>query len=455
MSHLLNILGPTTISLNSGKYMQLSYRPFTPKVTVQQIINALRNGGELPKVTRRNVEDEPAKILFIADDPDDFREMVREVEDAFLMAELYQERGLGAPVYVQHQPDGSTDIGRSEILTGRVEFDPGVLDMQWVNRKIEVTIFWTRRWYWELDEQELALSTGGVYTTGGQVVYNHSTTDPEVNWVKFTPEGGVLPAPVRIEIKNLVNDSSRNYTYYINHAVWSDLTTVGHILQGEAVASGGSTVVSATASGGGYRSVTWTGDTSQEVLTWTLSTALLNAMQGNYARMLARFVTITAGIWFKWKVKLEGSVIAETEEVLSTAEAIQDLDTLQLPPYLVGAGDLYPLTLTLCARKAGGGTIGLDFVQIGVLDGFRKLHPRTYGHQYNARLVDDGMLKLVYKDGAATAGKSGHYKGAGEITVWPNRLNTLYFLWTRETGAAAIDRTIQVRIYHRPRVLTF
>lgn len=454
--HELDLVADSTTNLvgASSPHLQLSYRPITPKVTAQQIINALQNGGELPLVTRRNIEDEVAKLLLVADDVADFQAIVQEIEDAFLQAELYQSRRLGSPVYVEFQPDGAAVAQRSEILTGRIEYDQRVLDMQWLNRKIEASIFWTRRWFWELPEVELALSTGGAPMTGGVTLYNHNSADPLRNFVSFTPPGGVIPAPIRLEITNTINTATRNYTYYINHAVHSNLSAVSHILEAEA-ATGGTAVAAATSSGGFYKTFTWAGDTSQEVGTWTLSTALLNALGGNYVRMLARFVSITAGTWLKWKIKLEATTIYESEELLTGTEALQDLDTLQLPPYLVGAGDLYPLTLTLCARKAGGGSFGLDFVQLSVLDGWRKLHPRTYGHQYGARLVDDGMLNLVYKDGAAVAGKSGHYKGEGKIEVWPNRTNFLYFLWTREDGTAAIDRTISVKAFYRPRLLTF
>lgn len=121
-------------------------------------------------------------------------------------------------------------------------------------------------------------------------------------------------------------------------------------------------------------------------------------------------------VWVRLRVKFSLTTIWEGPQVLlNTVYGLQDLGVLQLPPYLVGAGDIYPLNLVLYAQRAATGThsLSLDYVQLSPLDGWRKLSPRGYGLAYGVRLVDDGIEGQTYTDGWATAGKTGHYSGGG------------------------------------------
>lgn len=306
------------------------------------------------------------------------------------------------------------------------------------------------------------MSAQWVTNTAGVPVYNHTDDDGHGNYVEMQADevGGDLPAAVRLEMTNTYSSSNRASNLLMAHNVLSDPANLNHVLEAEA-ASGGTTVTGDGAcSGGGRKTLSWAGTAETEVLNWTLSTALLNACRGNYFRLIARFASVPAysDVWVRWRIKFSLTTIWEGPQMLlSTLFNLQDMGVLQLPPYLVGAGDIYPLNLVLSAQRNQSGThnLSLDFVQLSPLDGWRKLSPRGYGLAYGARLVDDGLEGLTYTDGWAAAGKTGHYIGSGErLAVWPNARQRLYFLHDTMTGSAAIDRLLTVKVFYRPRRLT-
>lgn len=270
---------------------------------------------------------------------------------------------------------------------------------------------------------------------------------------------GTLDTPLRLEITNAYNSASRAYNFMIGLNRLSDPEFFTHVLEAES-ASGGTTTADATCSNGNRKDCSWTGTGEAELLNWTLSTALLNMCAGNYFRQMLRFSSVAAytDCWVRFRIKLALTTIWESAPVkLDTAHSLQDLGVLQLPPYLVGAGDLYPLNLVLYAQRATAGThtLNMDYLQLFALDGWRKLAPRGYGLVYGARLVDDGIDDLIYTDGWPTAGKTGHYKGSGDRLMGrPGVVQRIVLLHDSDTGSAAIDRTLTVKAYYRPRRLT-
>lgn len=298
--------------------------------------------------------------------------------------------------------------------------------------------------------------------TSGVTVWNHDDSGTDHNNyldIAAAEVTGDLPAPLRLEITNWTNSTNRANNVFVAHNVLSDPANFSHMLEAEA-ASGGTTTADTTCSNDSRKALSWTNTAESELLTWTLSTAVLNACRGNYFRLLARFATTPAytDLWVRVRIKFSLTTIWEGPQVLlNNVYNLQDLGVLQLPPYLVGAGDIYPLNLVLYGQRNVSGThsLSLDFVQLSPLDGWRKFSPRGYGLAYGVRLVDDGIEGQTYTEGWATAGKTGHYIGSGErIMVWPNARQRLYFLHDGISGVAAIDRTLRVQGFYRPRRLT-
>jgi len=193
-----------------------------------------------------------------------------------------------------------------------------------------------------------------------------------------------------------------------------------------------------------------------DLLTWTLSTELLNKLAGRYVRIIGNITgSVSSSTWLRFKVKFALTTIWEGPLTLLGTISLQELVSMRLPPYLVGAGDLYPLDLVLSAKSSVSHSFELDFLQLTPLDGWRKLTHKGYGLGYEARIVDDAIDGYLYTDGWTPAGKTGHYVGYGEpILLQPGKLQRLYFLHMPQAGSFVIYRTLSVKIYYRPRRLT-
>ncbi len=280
---------------------------------------------------------------------------------------------------------------------------------------------------------------------------------PVCNYVEIA-EGDVegdLPGAARIEITNNYDSATRCGYIWIGHNVESDPANFEHILEAED-ASGETTKDSYFLSGNQYKDCAWEGSTEVDLLTWTLSTELLNKLAGRYVRIIGNITgSVSSSTWLRFKVKFALTTIWEGPLTLLGTISLQELVSMRLPPYLVGAGDLYPLDLVLSAKSSVSHSFELDFLQLTPLDGWRKLTHKGYGLGYEARIVDDAIDGYLYTDGWTPAGKTGHYVGYGEpILLQPGKLQRLYFLHMPQAGSFVIYRTLSVKIYYRPRRLT-
>lgn len=459
MAHGLRIVSNTTVDLNAPPATALAeYTPRTPETQSINADNSLRDGGEIPLVTRRNVTE--TAVIFVDNlTPAGISAIVQSLEAMMLQAERRQKRQKGQRVYVEFQPHGSGEWWRSELLTGRVELGENTLAALWWQGRAFINISWTRRFYWERStEVAVPLSnSSGSNVTAGLTVSNHSDGGHE-NFVNIDGDDidGVMPAPMRLELTNTYNNASRAYNIYVVQNVNSNPLTFPHILEAEAATTGGTTVANVAYSNGSAKTLSWAGSAETELLRWTLSSSLLQLAAGNTFRMLAFLPTISFPTWVKWRVKFELTTIYESAEVLvDTLFGIQDWGVLRLPPYMVDASNPYPLTLHLYGRApAGSGGMTLDFLQLSSTDGYRLLAPRGYGMQYTQRVVDDGMLGVVSSDFGVGGQEMGYYLGYGEMLLQPGQDQRLSFLANNSTGGVTIDRTLSVKAFYRPRRLT-
>jgi hypothetical protein len=461
--------GTTTVNLTGGTiYGGAEYVPRTPEVSETEFTAAaLRDGGELLEATRRNVV-ESVPLVVTGADRSAIQTSVQSIEKLLEAATQRQRRGVGDRVFVEYRKADSGDVYRSEILTGRVEVGAETAGEVWFEAgAIAVMVAWKRRFYWEGPESELSLSNSHGTGTGGVTVYNHydSTND---NFVDLSggDVDGVIPAACRIEIENTDNVTARLDDVIIGHNIFSNPSSLDHILEGEdaAYAAGGGSGSPATPdtsaySDGQYISATWTGDNLTQALRWTLSTTLLNACAGGWFRLWARVVfassdtKLTPRITFPSGTPL--TVVSEAPEVTLGSIDLQDLGVLQIPPWLRGESDLYPVDLTLYGRRTGGATVNIDFIQLTPLDGYRVLYPRGYGAAYGITVIDDGIANSLYTTGWGSSYKTGHYLARGNpIMLWPGKDQRIYFMMTNTTGGAEVHRSADIRIYYRPRRLT-
>ena len=175
MTHTLDLIhGSTTVNLNSSNLSIMSYAPTDSG-----------NGMVSEQVVIR-VEGADSSAL---------QSSLESIKNAFRLANRRFDRGHGDRVYVKFQPDGYSSAYRSELIrprpdqdAGTISHDADVLGPKWDNKKIRITISWTRRNYWEANsESELSLANGGGSGTGGQTIYNiHGSAALSDTSISFT-----------------------------------------------------------------------------------------------------------------------------------------------------------------------------------------------------------------------------------------------------------------------------
>lgn len=384
----------------------------------------------------------------------------------FRQAQERWEKPFLPKIYVEFD-NGDSVWWRSEVNEGSVMLSADSIDK--IDRSPEITIYFKRDNFWEGAEAQLPLTNGnGTNNTAGLTVYNcndgtGSSPNVKNNYVQITGSdvAGDQLAPVRLEITNTFNNASRLFTVWLAHNAEADPANFQHLLEGEAVSYGGVDAVNAAYSGGKARIFTWAGDNQVLIARWALDTTYLNRAGGKWFKALAVFTgTPGAGIRLQMKITFPSgtplTIVGSSQEVAVDYWAkLQDIATLQIPPWLVGSGDLAPVDLSLYARKTGGGTINIDYLQITPLDSYRILQPQGYGASYTIRIVDDGVAEQLYTDGWSPSGKTGHYVGIGsQIRLKPGKTQRIMFLQKGDTGDISTSRTLSVKAFYRPRKAT-
>lgn len=445
MAHVLNIVyGATTISLVGGPNHLNTYEPRA-------------NRAYEPRVA------ETVKVSVTGSTISQCQQMVRDIEYAIdSRAGRRQRTRAGDKVYVVFQPNDASYEYRSEILDGIVQLSEKTLDTDWAIKNLDITISWTRRNYWErTTEEEAALTNGnGSAILGGLAVKNHDDgTAGDDNYVQISGIGGSLPTPARLELTNTYNNATWLKTIWISQNILSNPTTFSHMLEAE-TGSGGTGTADAACSNGNYRALSWAATTETQILTWSLTSGLLNAASGNHMAMLARFRTTPAysDMYVRWKFLHDSTPIWSSDLVLLTAgQAIQHLGIIPLPPYLTDQTNFYPIDLALYGYRNASGThtLDIDFVQFSPLDHYRKLTASNNGVPYTTTVVDDGDRDEAYSTNWSSAGIIGNYAvSSNPIMIAPSETQRLYFLQAGADGSAPIDRTMTVRVYFRTRKLT-
>lgn len=443
--------GTTTVVLASGSATLLSYTPRTPSDTHDP------NGTVV----------ESARILFgsVAS----ARAALGNVNRLLTQARHYQRTRLGPRIFVQFRPDTAETLYRSELYSreqgdvGRVELEDDGLGMQWAGDKLALLVTWERRFYWEGAETALPLTNGnGTNVTTGLTCHNHDDGDSgHDNWVQIGAASvtGDLPAPLKLEIENSYNSATRAYEFYLAHNIWSSPTTFVPTLEGEASTAGGTVTPNGDQSGGNYMARSWTGTGETQAFSWALSPSLLSACAGNYFRILVRFAnapSTSPAMWVRLKVVMAGlTTIWQGQWVRLDNHLVQALDTAPLPPYLPTSGSLAELTLVMEAKRADAGTnsLGLDYLLLAPLDGWRLLTPKGYGLTYGDKLVDDQVEQRLY--GVWSTGEVGYWVASGQtFALWPGKDQRLYFMHGDWVAGGVAQRTISVRAWYRPRRVT-
>lgn len=367
-------------------------------------------------------------------------------------------------VWLEFAYNDSDDLWRSRVYGGLIDYD-GKMSFYLKRSQLKIGLILERDGFWEGPEVQIPLTNGnGINNTTGLNVYNCNDgagISPNIqhNYIEIAESAilGDLPAPIRLEMTNQYDSTSRLYTIWLGHNVRSTPNLFQHMIEGESASYGGTDVVNAGYSAGKSRTFTWTDDTQVIIARWALDTAFLNRANKRWFKVLAGFTAgISADIRLQCKITFPSgtplTVVASSQEIVTTTSKIQEIAELQIPPWLLSIGDLAPVDLTLYAKKTGGGSVSIDYLQITPVDGYRVLMPRGYGAAYQVRVVDDGINEQIWTDGWSGGGKTGHYTAVGQkLKLIPGKLQRFYFLQISDTGYNTIDRLLNIKAYYRPR----
>ena len=401
------------------------------------------------------------------------RALAEQINGWLQAAERHTESGRGPAVYVALDAEDSGDWWRSPILAGRAELDPKTLDGYWRRRgRLRVDVTWVRAPYWEGAEQEVGLRSAGTeYATGGVVVQNAGdAVFGRVNYVDVDPGdlAGDLAAPVRLALANTGDEDVQRAWVGLDvggAGGWGAPAALGHWLEAESTGAGellpAGGLSDAQYSGGFFVRLSWAGAAETELAGFALAAATVQACGGRYFRLLARVLAGAADTRLRWAVQDsagEADLWVGPEIVLEEGHEIQDLGVVQIGVGGRGPGDgaCGGLTLTLRGRYTGeeeGGTLDLDWVQMTVLDGWRKVWGVDAATlPAGDTLVVDGMLAQVGREHEGLL-YAGFAAVGGALQLWPGLAQRLYFVVEDADGAASAALGLTVQAFYRPRRL--
>lgn len=452
MTYTLQITdGTTTVQLELAGSRRALYTPRTAERDKREL-RMESDGGELPRVLYRNVDDQ-AEVWFTSQH--DLRAVKDQLDRLFEVARQRQSMPFLPRVYVLYDPDtaDATGIYRSEILTGSA--DPG--NREWT----QLVVRFTRRYYWEADtELQLSMSNDVSGSDTTQTLYNHNrNANSRNNWVRVSGILGQLASPARIRLFNNYASGTRTENFWIGQTVESGSKFVGqHLIEIESGTyyNGGSTINDSASSNNAYGNLVWNGTNEMTIWSAQLTSTMLGAARGNWFRALARVVSAShSDIRLKARVSVD-LITTLWEGAWVTPSAfgdMLDLGVLQLPSWLLVSGNIYPLTFELRARRNAGGSpyVRIDYVQFMPLMSWLNLRSIGYNIAQNVSLNYDPYDDQIYTDGWSGGRVANYITIGGPILLQPGYTNVIHFAWT---PVDTVLRSTQVQLWYRPRRLT-
>jgi hypothetical protein len=454
------------VELNGVDADVIEYIPYSPRVNDQDTAVIGQDGADQAAADLGNVW-EPAEVWFKGD-YDAAEATGRKLTRLFHRARQYAADGVGRPIRVYFRANNSKPLARAKLMMGRVFINERTFThdhgQSSKNPRVRGRVILKRDPVWELPRTAVPLTNryGSNNTSGLRVDAHHDGTHDNFVAIAAADLIGGWPATAEVEIKNTHNNANRTNRVYLAHNWRSSPGSFDHILQGQD-ATGGTSESSAAASGGAYRQRVWSGTAETNLFEWDLPTALLNAAQGNYFRLMTWLHTTNSAtdLEIQWRVRVASlTSLFETDWVpLATGRRLIESLSVQLPPRTVGAAaEHYPLSLALYGRRLGGAstTVNLDFVQLSPLDSWRAFRSTGFQMAHNVSLVDDGPAGHLYTVGwsGTPNGRLPNYVAGGEpLQLFPGRDQRLYFLMSGTTSDT-LDKTAEVKLWYRPRTIS-
>lgn len=456
--------GTTTVTLTDPTVgFVTDYNPGTPLKEIVEATRAVRDGGEITGSSKKNVSG-TIKVLMVGGDSTVRANKVL-LEQLMEQADVFQQNKIEPRIYMQFNKDGVSETFRSELIVGRIVPSDDWLTQLAVAGKAEITILYTRRYYWEGNEIFLPLTNkyGSSVTTGIQIDNSNDASRDNFVTIASADITGDIAAPCRLEITNNFASAVADGQFFVGAQSRSTLAANDTVYEGESIlgSSIASNNVNAPSSNGNYASLSWSGAGEVKVGYWLLTQTALNAANGGYYRVL--WVTSgTTGLNLYTKIKIsldDASAPAVWESGYIKADSnvpITEICTVRLPPYLGYGNNIAQLRLELWVKNpawiSGSNSGSLDFILLLPVESYRIVQQKSFGLPQTYVLMIDDILEYAYTD--TGAGKLGNFVATGSpIQIVPGKTNRLYFLTNTNTNTYQGNRTHTLKVAYRPRKL--
>lgn len=391
---------------------------------------------------------------------------IRAINRLFMQARNYRMTETGPRVYAEFDPGNTGTIWRSEIIDGgSVNPVAETLGIDYINKKFRLPITWTRQPFWEGPLTQLRLTNSSASNDLDGITVDNVNDGNGENFVDINAQDvdGDLYAPVKIEMYNSYSSADPADEIYIFHNVYSNPSSLTHVLEGED-ATGGTVTPTAEGSPGSsddnYAALAWTATTETLIATWAITSVQLSYMAGGRFGIVARFNAAFPYTDCFLRLKLESgtAVLWEGEQRLVKPDGreLYWLDTVRLPPYLAGQSDLRGLNLTLYGyrNQAGEHTFDLDYLMLSPIsgdNGWKRFLSIDAGVDYEEYFYHDATERFDYRVDTSGDKVAEFTSYGGPIMLVPNEDQRLYFLSSDNQGLALVLQTWTVKMWYRPR----
>lgn len=422
--------GATTVSLNAGSYLTTSYQMATV------------DGRDTERVT------ETLEVTVSGANLAAIQTNVRAIETLVEAAKRRKTNQRGPRVYFTVQWDGEAASWRAEVTDARLE-TTDVPD-QFRRGKVDVALVFTRGPY-EGAEVALTLTNGHGSNNTGLVIDNVNDTSRD-NWVSIAGAdvGGVLPAPVRLQFVNKVNDTQAYRNWWLACNAYNDPANFTHVIEGESRVAGYGTITASTSalcSGSNYNalSVPTTGQ-----MQWDLSAATVADCAGYPFRVLIRYFGTPPNYHQICVYDSTGLVeLLSGDFVQSDTYAVQDLGVLRIPPDFYASG-YSALRLVLKLWVTGTTTVNVDYLQLMPADTTRLMVQRGMAHVLDTQNGIDESEGRAY-GGTATTGQPIYVLKGNPLMLAPGKLQRIYLMVTDSSGGSDVADNWTLQAWYRPR----
>lgn len=293
-----------------------------------------------------------------------------------------------------------------------------------------------------------------------------SATDYD-NYVSINDEdvAGDLPAPVKIEILHSINSGTSEKEIFIFHNVYSSPFTLDPIIEAEDGATADVLTVTAGSaseeSGVLYANMTWTATTETNIGMFTLNTTDLSKCAGGRFAIIARWKEAFPYTDMYLRLRLISAINLDTIwdgnlQLVNSTSGLTWLDTVRLPPFLIGQASLKGVFLRMrgLRNQSGAHSLDLDYLMLCPISGeggWKRFVSIDDGITYNEYFTHDGIEGITYRTDTSSKIVSEFSEYGGPILLEPNRDQRLYFLTRSVDDLNRKGNYYSVKVWYRPR----